>query len=170
MIPKLKPGSPKITSRGTALKAGVISCALTHFPSEITNIMPLKMVMVPNVTTIDGMLNFQTRRPFSAPKKVPMPIAIKIKMAIGRSGAMPFVIATIIPDRARLAATERSMHFVKITIIWPMAKIIRGEVSLNTANNFLGSIKAGNRVAIKPSAIKIAAERMASRDENIDCT
>ena len=49
-----------------------------------------------------------------------------------------------------------------------MAKIIRGEVSLNTANNFLGSIKAGNRVAIKPSAIKIAAERMASRDENID--
>ena len=132
--------------------------------------MPLKMVMLPNVTTIDGMLNFQTRRPFSAPKTVPMPIAIKIKMAIGRSGAMPFVIATIIPERARLAATERSMHFVKITIIWPMAKIIRGEVSLNTANNFLGSIKAGNRVAIKPSAIKIAAERMASRDENIDFT
>ena len=79
------------------------------------------MVMVPNVTTIDGMLNFQTRTPSSTPKTVPMPIAIKIKMAIGRSGAMPFDIAKIIPERVRLATTERSIHFVKITIIWPMA-------------------------------------------------
>lgn len=43
------------------------------------------MVIVPNVTTIDGMLNSQTRMPLSAPKTVPISVAIKIKMGIWKT-------------------------------------------------------------------------------------
>jgi hypothetical protein len=103
--------------RGRALKGALISWLLTHFPSEIRKIVPRKMVMVPSVTTMGGMFNFHTSRPLNMPKAVPKPTATTTVTTNGRSGAATFIIATAMPVSARLAATDRSMHLVRITII-----------------------------------------------------
>ena len=71
---------------------------------------------------------------------------------------------TTIPVNAKLAATDRSIHFVRITIICPIAKRISGEVSLNTDARLVGVIKAGNLLAIIPSTMAIARSKSASRE------
>ena len=110
-------GTPKNSARGNALNASVISWLLTHLPSEIRNIIPRKMVIVPSVTTIGGISSFQTSMPLKAPIKVPRPIATIMITTTGTPGATTLIIATTIPVKARFAATLKSMHFVNITII-----------------------------------------------------
>ena len=56
------------------------------------------------------------------------------------------------PVSARLAATERSMHLVRITAIWPSASMIRIEVSLKTLPRFAGVAKPGKRSAIRATS------------------
>ncbi|MCY1251177.1 hypothetical protein D9M72_649100 [compost metagenome] len=49
---------------------------------------------------------------------------------IGRPGNAAFSIAATMPESARFAAIDRSMQRVRITAIWPSARMIRIEVSL----------------------------------------
>ena len=79
--------------------------------------MPRKIVIVPSVTTIGGIASFQTRIPLNIPSRVPKPMAMSTMKITGRPGAAMLIRDTTIPVSARLAATDRSMHFVRITII-----------------------------------------------------
>ena len=101
--------------------------------------MPRKMVMVPSVTTMGGMSSFHTRMPLNMPITAPSVTATTRITATGKPGKATLIIDTTMPVSARLAATERSMHLVRITIIWPMARRISGEVSLNTSARFDGA-------------------------------
>ena len=74
---------------------------------------------------------------------------------------------------ARERQNEQTSGDAVISIIAPGMTVVgncESDGTVRVEGTVRGSIKAGNRVAIKPSAIKIAAERMASRDENIDFT
>lgn len=88
------------------------------------------MVSVPRVTTIGGMSSFQTSAPLIMPSKVPSATAARMISGIGRPGKAAFSIAATMPESARLAAIERSMQRVRITAIWPSARMIRIDVSL----------------------------------------
>ncbi len=100
--------------------------------------MPRKIVIVPSVTTIGGMLSFQTSKPLNMPMSAPSPMATTRITGTGTPGAATFSIATTMPVSARFAATDRSMHLVRITTIWPSASRISGEVSLKTLARFDG--------------------------------
>ncbi len=154
-------GSPRMIPRGSALKLSLIWWALTQAPLVIRKIDPRKIVIVPSVTTIEGIPSFQTRSPLMLPRVAPSPIAARSTSGSGTPA--PFSNAATIPHSARLAATERSMHFVRMTIIWPSASSIRGAVSLNTFARLAGSTKAGNRRVTIPMVRMIASASSASR-------
>src|SRR4051812_3340369 len=90
-----------------------------------------------------GMPIFQTSRPLIAPSIAPMPRAAAISSGSGTDGNAAFSIATAIPVKERLAATERSMDLVRITAIWPSARMIRMDVSLKILARLLGEEKPG---------------------------
>ena len=73
-------------------------------------------------------------------------------------------MAVTMPVSARLAATERSMHLVRITVIWPSASMIRIEVSLKTLPRFRGRAKPGKRSEIRRISAAMAAASRISRD------
>ena len=79
--------------------------------------IPLNIVIVPSVTTIGGISNFQTKRPLKAPITAPSPTATIIITTTGTPGAATLIIATTRPVNAKFAATLKSMHLVRITII-----------------------------------------------------
>ncbi len=108
------------------------------------------MVSVPSVTTMGGMPSHQTRTPLSEPRNAPMPTAMTIRSGSGMPGKAALVIATAMPVKARLAATERSMDFVRMTAIWPSARMMRMEVSLKMLTRLPGRPKPGARIA-KPA-------------------
>ena len=103
------------------------------------------MVSVPSVTTIDGMLSFQTSRPLTAPRIAPLIAAMASKIGTGMPGYAAFRSATIMPDKARVAAIDRSIERVRITTIWPKARITRIEVLLNISSKLEVAPKPGAR-------------------------
>ena len=77
------------------------------------------------------------------PMIVPSTSAMTRMTGTGMPGDATLMSATTMPVSARLAATDRSMHLVRMTIICPSAKRISGEVSLKTPARLDGVIKAG---------------------------
>ena len=90
-------------------------------------------------------------------------MAMAMIIGIGSPGTATFSIATAMPVSARFAATDRSMQRVRMTTIWPKARMINGAVSLNTLAKLDGATKPENRVAISASSRRIAALKMVSR-------
>jgi hypothetical protein len=64
-----------------------------------------------------GISNFQTKTPLNMPRIVPKLMANNIVTIIGISGIVMLTRDTTMPVNAKLAATDRSIHFVRITII-----------------------------------------------------
>ena len=126
--------------------------------------MPRKIVIVPSVTTIGGISSFHTKMPLIAPRNAPRNSEIAIITGTGRSGAATLIIAQTMPVRARFAATDRSIQRVRITTICPSARMISGEVSVNTPIRFDGATKPANRVEINARSARMAPKRIASRD------
>ncbi len=110
-----------------------------------------------------GMDSFQTRIPFTAPIIAPSASAMTMMTGMGKPGMATLIMATAMPVRARLAATDKSMQRVRITTICPNASMINGAVSLNTLARFPGATKPEKREATSMSKTRIAVARMVSR-------
>jgi len=88
----------------------------------------------------------------------------RVATAMGMPGMAAFSIATTMPLSARLAAMERSMQRVRITAVWPSARMMRMAVSLKTWARLSGLMNPGKRAAISASSAAMAIASKASRD------
>ena len=157
-------GIPSNWSLGSALNAGLISCALIHWPSDSKKMTPLKMVNVPSVTTIGGMSSFHTNSPLILPSKAPSTIASTTNKGIGIAGAVALSMAVHMPTSARLAAMDRSMQRVRMTAICPSARIISIDVSLKTLDSDLMDANCGKRRYTRAISATSANANRASRE------
>ena len=62
---------------------------------------------------------------------------------MGTPGKAALSMAATMPVSARLAAMERSIERVRMTAIWPSARIIKIDVSLKTVARLTGRAKPG---------------------------
>ena len=90
-----------------------------------------------------GMPSSATRLPFTRPKPRPITSPAMTKTTDGSSGCARPSMAVSMPVRARLAATDRSMPRVRITIIWAMAIMNKKAVSFSVDTRLSGVPKAG---------------------------
>ena len=75
----------------------------------------------------------------------PIASAVSTSTGIGIEGMDALSMAVHMPVSARLDAIDRSIQRVNMTAIWPSAKMINIDVSLNTPSSDAGDANAGKR-------------------------
>src|SRR5699024_4660262 len=103
-------------------------------PSVITNVNPLKIVIVANVAINGAMLPKVTKTPLNTPSKNP-PNTPTIKATIG---SRPLVIKIDVNalDKANIDPTDKSLPTVKITNVIPKAIKPLIDTCLNKLSKF----------------------------------
>jgi hypothetical protein len=119
------------------------------------------MASVPSVTTMEGMPTKATSAPLRKPSHAPTAVATRIVAMTGSWGACSESRATTMPERARFAATDRSMPRVRITTIWARAIMARMAVSVSTPLRLPGVRNTGARApTASTSPTRISASRI----------
>jgi len=104
------------------------------------------MLIVPRVVIIGGMFVTETKNPFREPNKKPIAKEINIIIKMGIPGKYWLSKATLMPVRAMLESTDRSIPAERITMNCPKATIINIEESSIMSLKLARLKKRGDRI------------------------
>ena len=113
--------------------------------------------IVPSVTTMGGRRSFQTSSPLTAPSAAPHAVARSTSGHTPSSAASRLTLATIMPQSARFAATDRSIPRTMMTSICPSASITRMAPSSQSSARLRGVAKPGNAMLTPTASASVNA-------------